>query len=108
MIAQSRYWMESKAQKLHAQITFAPETKQLHLQVPIENAYGRQMLLEGEDPAATVENRSENSTFLLRISPSVWADGNTGRAKNSEPVKIRRRRGLQLPGKDSTLSRRKS
>lgn len=57
------------------------------------------MLLEGEDLTATLENRLEDSAFLLPVSPSVWADGSPGRAKNSEPIKIRLKEGAPTPWK---------
>lgn len=83
--------------KLHAQIIFVPTANQLHLQVPIENAYRLQKLLE--DLTATLENRLEDSAFLFRVNPSVWADESPGRVKNSEPTKIKLKEGARTPGK---------
>lgn len=56
------------------------------------------MLLE-EDPTTVLENRLENSTVLFLVSPSVWADGNPGRAKSSELIKIRLKEGASTPWK---------
>lgn len=40
-----------------------------------------------------LENKLEDSAFLFRVNPSVWADRSPGRVKNSEPIKIKLKEG---------------
>nr|XP_044619899.1 uncharacterized protein LOC106835331 isoform X3 [Equus asinus] len=81
--------------ELNAQITFSPKKKQLHLQVPPENALRLQALLErteeGEHPIPPEIHE--------RVSTAVWADGVPGRARSATPIKIELKKGASCPRK---------
>lgn len=40
-----------------------------------------------------LENRLGDSASPAWVNPSVWTDGNPGRAKNTKPIKIRLKEG---------------
>lgn len=51
------------------------------------------MLLVSKDPTFMLENRLGDSASPAWVNPSVWTDGNPGRAKNTKPIKIRLKEG---------------